>query len=395
MSRRAGRTLLQLPGPTNVPDAVSRAIGEQTLDHRGAEFAEIFVSVADDLRPLFGTAEPVAIYSGSGTGGWEAALVNTLSPGDRVLCFETGFFAAGWAKLARGLGLDVQVLEGDWRSPADPARIAAALTADTDRKIRAVLVVHNETSTGVTSDPAAIRAAIDSVGHPALFFLDAVSSLGAIPVEHDAWGVDVTVTASQKGLMLPPGLAFLAISPRAREAHAQAHLPRAYWEWDTLLAAAATGSTPYTPASNLIVGLRAALDLIAAESLGAVFERHRTLARAVQQAVTHWGYDFVCRPPAARSPSVTAFLLPEGADDRQIRPALLDRYGVTFGGGLGRLSGRCLRVGHVGDVDQLMVISALAALELGLPQFAELRAGGVQAALAALGSPAGAVPIPI
>jgi alanine-glyoxylate transaminase/serine-glyoxylate transaminase/serine-pyruvate transaminase len=386
---RAGRTLLQLPGPTNVPDAVLDALARPTIDHRGAAFAEIYRSVASDLRPVFGTELPIAIYTGSGTGGWEAALVNTLSPGDRVLGCETGFFAAGWARLAARLGLQVEMLPTDWRGPAEPEAIAAALAADPAREIKAVLIVHNETSTGATSDVAAVRAAIDNVGHPALLLLDAVSSLGSIPVAHDAWGVDVTVTGSQKGLMLPPGLAFLAISERARAARESALLPRAYWDWEPMLVASETGATPHTPASNMIVGLRAALDLLAAEGLEAVFARHRRLAGAVRAAVVEWDLPFVCLDAGARSDTVTAFLLPDGVADADVRAGLLDRFGVTFGGGLGRLSGRCLRLGHLGDVDELMIIGALTAMELGLPQFAPINPGGVAAAIAELGAPRG------
>lgn len=389
MPRRAGRALLQLPGPTNVPDAVLQALAQPTLDHRGEEFARVFRSVARDLRPLFGTTRPIAIYAGSGTGGWEAALVNTLSPGDRVLCVETGFFSAGWATLASRLRLDVEVIPSEWRGPADSEALAAELAADRHHRLAAVLVVHNETSTGAVSDIAAVRAALDETGHPALLMVDAVSSLGAMPVEHDAWGVDVTVTASQKGLMLPPGLTFLAVSEKAEEAYGAAQMPRAYWDWGPMLGAAATGSTPHTPASNMIVGLRAALDLLAAEGIEAAFARHRLLSGAVRAAVETWGFEFVCTGAAARSSSVTAFLLPEGVPDGDVRRALLDRFAVTFGGGLGRLSGRCIRIGHLGDVDELMIASALVALELGLPRFTAIEPGGVDAALARLASPDG------
>jgi alanine-glyoxylate transaminase / serine-glyoxylate transaminase / serine-pyruvate transaminase len=383
---RAGRTLLQLPGPTNVPAAVLDALSRPTIDHRGTEFAAVYRSVARDLQPLFGTERPVAIYTGSGTGGWEAALVNTLSPGDKVLGCETGFFAAGWARLADRLGLDVEMLSTDWRGPADPAQIADALSTDRERQIKAVLVVHNETSTGARSDVAAVRAAIDSVGHPALLLVDAVSSLGSIPYEHDGWGVDVTITGAQKGLMLPPGLAFLAISERARAAHDSARLPRAYWDWEPALAASETGETPHTPASNMIVALRVALDLLAAEGREAVFSRHRRLAGAVRSAVAAWGLSFVCADVEARSDTLTAFLLPDGVADASVRARLLERFGVTFGGGLGRLSGRCLRVGHLGDVDELMIIGALTALELGLPAYMPIKPGGVAAAIAAIGA---------
>jgi alanine-glyoxylate transaminase/serine-glyoxylate transaminase/serine-pyruvate transaminase len=380
---------MQLPGPTNVPEAVLSALAEPTLDHRGDHFAAIFASVARDLAPVFGTTGPVAIYAGSGTGGWEAALVNTLSPGDRVLIAETGFFAAVWARLARSIGLDCQVIEGDWRGPADADAIGRALAVDCAHRIKAVLVVHNETSTGATSDIAAARAALDTAGHPALLLVDAVSSLGAITVEHDSWGVDVTVTASQKGLMLPPGLAVLAVSPKARESHRSAAFGRYYWEWDPLLAAAETGSTPYTPASNMIVALRAGLDLLAQEGLASVLARHERLAGAVRAAVEAWGLEFVCADPTARSNSITAVLLPDGVSDTKIRRQLLAEFGLTLGGGLGRFQDRCIRIGHLGDLDELMILSTLGALELTLPRFFAISRGGVDAALSALDSPSG------
>jgi alanine-glyoxylate transaminase/serine-glyoxylate transaminase/serine-pyruvate transaminase len=383
MTRRAGRSLLQLPGPTNVPDAVLRALAEPTLDHRGVVFEGIARSVIADVGEVFGTTSPVAIFPASGTGGWEAALVNTLSPGDRVLTCETGFFAAAWTRVAKALGLIVDVIQTDWRRPVDPAAIADALRADIARSIRAVLIVHNETSTGTTSDVAAIRAAMDGARHPALLLVDTVSSLGAMPVEHDAWRVDVTVSASQKGLMLPPGLALLAISQTARTAKLSATLPRSYWDWDPMLAAAGTGAFPYTPASNMIVGLRTSLDLLAAEGMGNVFARHRRHGAMARAAVEHWGLTLLCADPAARSEAVTAVLLPEGIADTAVRRGLLDNFGVTIGGGLGLLKDRCLRIGHLGDVDDLMIISTLAALELELPRHGvDLAPGGVQAAMA-------------
>ncbi len=394
MGRRPGRALLQLPGPTNVPDPVLRAIAEPTIDHRGTAFAGIVRSVLADVRPLFGTTGPIALYPASGTGGWEAALVNVLRPGDRVLSCETGFFAAAWAAVAVRLGLDVDVIGTEWRGPADPQAIAEVLEADAGAAIKAVLVVHNETSTGATSDVAAVRHAMDRIGHPALLLVDAVSSLGALPVCHDEWRADVTVTASQKGLMLPPGLALLAVSDKARAAKAEATLPCAYWDWDPMLAAAGTGQFPFTPATNLVVGLRVALDLFHEEGMEAVFARHRRLASAVRAAVAQWGLCFVCTDPAARSDSITAMLLPEGVSDTAVRAGLLDRFGVTVGGGLGRLRDRCIRIGHLGDVDELMVISALAALEMGLPSHSvPLVPGGVQAAMSVLsGSKSGPVP---
>lgn len=385
MPRRAGRNLLQLPGPTNVPDAVLRALAEPTLDHRGRQFESIVRSVIADLGPVFGTTNPIAIFPASGTGGWEAALVNTLSPGDRVLACETGFFAAAWTRVAMNLGVEVDVIPTDWRSPVDAGAIEAALRADTERAIRAVLIVHNETSTGTTTDVAAIRRAMDDAGHPALLHVDAVSSLGAMPVLHDEWRADVTVSASQKGLMLPPGLALLAISDRARHAKTKARLPHSYWDWDPMLAAADTGSFPYTPASNMIVALRVALDLLADEGIASVFARHQRLGDAVRSAASHWGLAVLCLDPAARSNAVTAMMLPDGVLDTAVRVSLLERFGVTVGGGLGRLKDRCLRIGHLGDVDELMIISTLAALELELPHHGvTINLGGVQAAMCSL-----------
>jgi alanine-glyoxylate transaminase/serine-glyoxylate transaminase/serine-pyruvate transaminase len=311
-------------------------------------------------------------------------MINTLSPGDRVLGYETGVFAVQWASLAGRLGLEVEMIPSDWRGPVDPASIAEALAADRDHAIRAVLIVHNETSTGATTDVAAVRAAIDAAGHPALLLVDAVSAVGSMPVLQDEWRADVTVTGSQKGLMLPPGLGFTAISTRALEARTSAKLPRGYWDWEPMLVAAETGNTPFTPATNMIVGLRRALDLISSEGLDAVFARHRRLADAVRAAVAHWGFDFVCTDPAALSNSVTAFLLPEGVADTAVRRALLQRFALTVGGGLGKLADRVIRVGHMGDVDELMIVGALGGLELGLLEFVEIPAGGVQAALASL-----------
>jgi alanine-glyoxylate transaminase/serine-glyoxylate transaminase/serine-pyruvate transaminase len=291
--------------------------------------------------------------------------------------------------MAGKLGLDVVTLETDWRGPASPERIAAALAADAG--IRAVQVVHNETSTGATTDVGAVRAAIDRVGHPALLLVDAVSSLGSMPVLHDEWRVDVTVSASQKGLMLPPGLVMLAVSERAREARESAGLPRSYWDWDPMLAATGNGQFPFTPATNLVVGLRTALDMMAAEGgLPAVFARHRRLADAVRCAVAAWGLEFVCTDVAARSNSITAVLLPDGVPDTAIRAGLLERFALTVGGGLGRLGDRCIRIGHLGDVDELMIVGALAGLEMGLPTWLPVRPGGVQAAMDSLGGAGGA-----
>lgn len=387
MERRSGRSLLQVPGPTNVPRPVLEAIARPTIDHRGDEFIGIARSVLGDVRALFGTELPVAMYAGSGTGGWEAALENTLSPGDRVLLCETGFFAAAWRQMCEQLGLEVEVVPTEWRGPADPEAIGAALSSDPDHAIRAVLVVHNETSTGTTSDITAVRRVMDELGHPALLFVDAISSLGSMPVCHDEWRVDVTISASQKGLMLPPGLALLAISEKARAAKNDARLPCSYWDWDPMLAAAETGWFPFTPATNLVIGLRSALDMLLAEGLDEVFARHRRHADAVRAAVEQWGLEFLCQPEAARSNSVTAILLPVGVNDPEIRASLLERFAVTLGGGLGRLQNRCLRIGHLADLDDLMVISTLAAMEMTLPACSvPVKPGGVQAAMDHLGS---------
>ncbi len=379
--RRAGRELLQLPGPTNVPEAVRRAIAEQTLDHRGEQFVELARTTLADVAPLFGTSRPIAVFPGSGSGGWEASLVNTCHPGDRVVVYETGHFAAGWAALARRLGLEVELLAGAWGRPVDSAAIADVLVADRARRVRAVLVVHNETSTGVTSDVTSVRSALDAADHDAMLMVDAVSSLAAMPVEHDDWGADVTVTASQKGLMLPPGLVLAAVSARAEAARTSASLPCGYWDFVPMLRAASSGSFPYTPASNMIAGLRAALDLIADEGVERVFDRHRRLSAAVRAAVAGWSMDLLCTDAAAQSPSVTAVVLPEAADEVALRAELKDRFGVTVGGGLGQLAGRCLRIGHLGDVDELMILSTLVALEMVLTRRGIATRGGVAAAM--------------
>jgi alanine-glyoxylate transaminase/serine-glyoxylate transaminase/serine-pyruvate transaminase len=385
MTRSPGRSLLQLPGPTNVPDAVLRSIAEPTIDHRSAVFSDLAIGVLADLRVVFGTDEPIALYAGSGTGGWEAALQNTLSGGDRVLICETGYFAAGWARLATKLGLDVITLPTDWRSPADVAAIEATLSQDAQRTIKAVLVVHNETSTGVRSDVARIRKVIDQLHHPALLLVDCISSLGSMPVCHDEWEADVTIACSQKGLMLPPGLTMLAVSQRARDAKRTAKLPCAYWDWDPVLEAATTGFFPNTPATNLIVGLRTALNLLQDEGLDEVLLRHRRHANAVRAAVTGWGLSLLCKDPESRSDSITAVLLPEGVSDVTIRRHLLEHFSVTIGGGLGKWNDRCLRFGHLGDLNDVMLIAACAAVEMSLVAcHVSICEGGVAAAMSQL-----------
>lgn len=396
---RSGRHFLQIPGPTNVPDRVLRAIAQPTIDHRSADFAALGREVLAGLQRVFKTSGPVVIYPASGTGAWEAALVNTLSAGDRVLTCETGEFARLWADLARRIGLDVQTIDTDWSVGVDPDRLESALRADRDRAIRAVLVVHNETSTGVTSRLPAIRRAIDAAGHPALLLVDAVSSLGSVDLQHDAWGLDVTLSGSQKGLMLPPGLSFNAISEKALRASATAGLQRSYWAWGPMLAANADGFFPYTPSTNLLYGLREAVQMLEEEGLDRVFARHARLARATRAAVRAWQLSTVCRRDDEHSPVLTAVELPDGHDADAFRAVALDRLNLSLGAGLGRLKRRVFRIGHLGDFNELMLGGTLCGVEMALEwagvPFAR---GGVLAALSELTagdrSPAGAAQTP-
>jgi alanine-glyoxylate transaminase/serine-glyoxylate transaminase/serine-pyruvate transaminase len=366
MSYAGGRHFLQIPGPTNVPDSVLRAMSAQTIDHRGPEFAELGRAVLDGLKPVFGTQGPVVVYPASGTGAWEAALVNTLSPGDRVLCFETGHFATLWQEMATGLGLEVDFVPGDWRHGVIPEVVTERLVQDTGHTIKAVCVVHNETSTGVTSRVAEVRAAIDAAAHPALLLVDTISSLGSIDYRHDEWGVDVTVAGSQKGLMLPPGLSFNAISEKALQASRTARLPKAFWNWQPILAANERGFFPYTPATNLLYGLREALRLLNDEGLDAVFARHIRHAEATRAAVTGWGLEVLCADEREYSSSLTAIMVPEGHDADKIRAIILDRFDMSLGAGLGKLSGRVFRIGHLGSFNDLMLAGTLAGVQMGL-----------------------------
>ena len=389
----SGRHFLQIPGPTNVPDRILRAMDYPTIDHRGPEFQRLGRSVLSGVRRIFQTEGDVVIYPASGTGAWEAALVNTLSPGDHVLMAETGHFASLWQRLAQRLGLETQFLPGDWRSGADARAIGARLADDRDRRIRAVCVVHNETSTGVTSDVPAIRRAIDAAGHPALLMVDTISSLASIDYRHDAWGVDVTVAGSQKGLMLPPGLSFNAISARAIAASREARLPRSYWAWDDMLSANAHGFFPFTPATNLLYGLHEAIAMLLEEGLEAVFARHRRYAAATRAAVEAWGLEVLCRNPDEYSASLTAVLMPEGHDADALRRAILERFNLSLGQGLGRLAGKVFRIGHLGDFNDLMLLGTLGGVEMGLGLAGvPHRPGGVQAAMAALASAPAAPP---
>jgi alanine-glyoxylate transaminase/serine-glyoxylate transaminase/serine-pyruvate transaminase len=379
---RSGRHFLQIPGPTNVPDRVLRAMAAPTIDHRGPGFAALARQVLADVRQLCGTARPVALYPSSGTGAWEAALVNTLSPGDRILAFETGHFATLWSQLARRLGLDVDLVPGDWRHGVSPDQVAAKLAADPEHRIKAVTVVHNETSTGVTSQIPPIRAAIDSAGHPALLIVDTVSSLGCVDYRHDEWGVDVTVWCSQKGMMLPPGLGLNAVSGKALGASRHARLARSYWDWPPMLEASETGVFPYTPPTNLLYGLREALAMLAEEGLPAVFSRHARHAEATRRAVLGWGLDIVSQNPAEHSATLTAVIVPDGHDADQVRALILDRFNMSLGAGLGRLAGQVFRIGHLGDLGDLSLAGVLCGVEMGLTLAAvPITADGVRAAL--------------
>jgi alanine-glyoxylate transaminase / serine-glyoxylate transaminase / serine-pyruvate transaminase len=382
VSYPSGRHFLQIPGPTNVPDRVLRAIAAPTIDHRGPAFQALAIEVLELLGPVFGTRGPVVIYPASGTGAWEAALVNTLSPGDTVLAFETGHFATLWREMAGQLGLVVDFVPGDWRHGVDPGVVAERLAADTARAVKAVCVVHNETSTGVTSRVAEVRKAIDSVGHPALLLVDTISSLGCIDYRHDEWGVDVTVAGSQKGLMLPPGMSFNAISEKALEASTSAGLSKSYWDWQPILAANRNGYFPYTPATNLLYGLREALTMLYDEGLPQVFARHARHAAATRAAVRAWGLEVLCLDEREHSGSLTAVLLPDEHDADEVRNIILDRFDMSLGAGLSRLAGRVFRIGHLGHFNDLTLAGTLAGVQMGL-QLAEvpIDPSGVNAAL--------------
>jgi len=382
MAVQRGRHFLQIPGPSNVPDRILRAIDNPTMDHRGPAFGVMSREILQGLHGVFGCAGPVIIYPASGTGAWEAALVNTLSAGDRVLMYETGWFATLWRELAGKLGLEAEFLSGDWRHGADPAAMEARLREDRDHAIKAVCVVHNETSTGVTSRVAEVRAAIDRAGHPALLMVDTISSLGSMDYRHDDWGVDVTVAGSQKGLMLPPGLSFNAISQKALAASKSARLPRAFWDWEAMLKANATGYFPYTPATNLLYGLREAIAMLEEEGMANVFARHDRLAEATRRAVRAWGLEVLCREPQEYSSVLTAVLLPDGHDADVFRRITLEKFNMSLGNGLGKLQGRVFRIGHLGDMNELMLCGTLAGVEMGLAAAGVPHAkGGVQAAM--------------
>jgi alanine-glyoxylate transaminase/serine-glyoxylate transaminase/serine-pyruvate transaminase len=386
MTHASGRHFLQIPGPTNVPERVLRAIDRATIDHRGPEFQKLGQEVLAGLKKVFKTKSPVVIFPASGTGAWEAALVNTLSPGDRVLMYETGHFASLWHEMAKRLGLSPEFISSDWRHGADPAAVEARLKEDRAHEIKAVCVVHNETSTGVTSRIGEIRKAIDRAGHPALFMVDTISSLASIDYRHDEWGVDVTVAGSQKGLMLPPGLSFNAVSDKARAAGAAAKLPRSYWSWQEMLGPNKNGFFPYTPATNLLYGLREALHMLFEEGLENVFTRHDRHAEATRRAVRAWGLEILCLNPAEYSSALTAVLMPDGYNEVEFRKVVLERYNMSLGSGLGKIANKVFRIGHLGDFNDLTLLGTLCGVEMGLGAAGvPHRKGGVNAAMEYLG----------
>ena len=382
MAQHTGRHFLQIPGPSNVPDRVLRAMDMPTIDHRGPEFGELGRAVLDGMREVFGTKGDVVIFPSSGTGAWEAAIVNTLAVGDRVLMVETGQFATLWREMAGRMGLEVEFVPGDWRRGVDPAEVERRLQADRDRTFKAVMVVHNETSTGAVSRVAEIRAAMDRADHPALLMVDTISSLGSVEYRHDEWGVDVTVAGSQKGLMLPPGLGFNAMSAKAMAAAEHGGMHRSYWDWKAMKAVNGSGYFPYTPATNLLYGLREALAMLREEGLANVFARHARHAAATRAAVRAWGLELLVVEPRDYSPVLTAAIVPAGADADKLRAVILENFDMSLGAGLGKVKGTVFRIGHLGHFNDLMLMGTLAGVEMGL-HLAGIshRAGGVAAAM--------------
>jgi alanine-glyoxylate transaminase / serine-glyoxylate transaminase / serine-pyruvate transaminase len=378
---RAGRHFLQIPGPTPIPDRILRAIDRQVIDHRGPEFGALGRDVLENIKSIFKTTQPVIIYPSSGTGAWEAALVNTLSPGDRVLMVETGQFASLWHKLATRMGLAPELIPTDWRHGVDAAVIESTLVADKTHTIKAVCVVHNETATAVTSNIAAVRKAMDRANHPALLMVDTISSLGSIDYRHDEWGVDVSIGGSQKGLMLPAGLAFNAISAKALAASKTARLPRAFWSWEEMMESNKTGYFPYTPATNMLFGLRESILMLHEEGLPIVFARHLRHAEATRRAAAAWGLELVAQNPAEYSPVLTAVFVPAGQDADALRDTILTNFDLSLGMGLGKLKGKAFRIGHVGDCNDLTVLATLAGIEMGLKMTGIAHGHGVNAAL--------------
>jgi alanine-glyoxylate transaminase / serine-glyoxylate transaminase / serine-pyruvate transaminase len=385
MSYRAGRHFLQIPGPSPVPDRISRAIDAAVIDHRGPDFAELGHAVLDGMKRIFKTKSSVVIYPSSGTGAWEAALSNVVKAGDHVIFYETGQFATLWKQMADRLGIVNEFISGDWRSGVDANRIEDVLRADTEQKIRAVCCVHHETSCGITSNIAAVRAAIDAVGHPALLMADTISGLASVDFRHDEWGIDISVSGSQKGLMMPPGLGFNALSDRAIEAAKQGGAPRSYWDWSEMLQSNATGYFPYTPATTLLYGLKEAISMLEEEGLENVFQRHQRLADACRAAVAAWGLETVCQNPAEHSNVLTGIMMPEGVDADAVRSVILKQFDMSLGTGLGKLKGKAFRVGHLGDFNELTLMGTLSGVEMGLGLAGvPHQAGGVEAAMRVL-----------
>ena len=363
---RPGKHFLQIPGPTNVPDRVLRAMDYPTIDHRGPDFAELGLRVLDRIKLIFKTSEPVIIFPASGTGAWEAAMVNTLSVGDKILMFETGHFSTLWYDIAHKFNLEIDFVKGDWRTGVDPNIVEKKLKEDTEKKIKAVCAVHNETSTGVTSRIGEIRKSMDNANHPALLFVDTISSLGSIDYKHEEWKVDVTVGGSQKGLLLPPGLSFNAISSKALNAYKNSNLPKSYWDWEPMIENNKKGYFPYTPATNLLYGLDEAINILTEEGLENVFNRHNRFAQATRIAVNAWGLEILCKNPEEYSSSLTAVLVPEGHDADSLRKIILDDYNMSLGTGLAKVAGKVFRIGHLGDFNELMLAGTLSGVEMGL-----------------------------
>ena len=381
-SRPVGRHFLHIPGPTPVPDRVLRAMDTPVIDHRGPEFAKLAKKCLEGIKTIFKTTNPVIIYTATGTGAWEGALVNTLSPGDKVLMVETGHFAALWRKMAERLGLKPELIPTDWRTGVDAAAVEARLREDKKREIKAICFVHNETSTGCLSPVPEVRKAIDRAGHPALLLVDTVSSLASADYRHDEWGVDVTIAGAQKGLMLPPGMSFNAVSDKALAASKTSTLPKSFWGWDDMIAMNKTGFFPYTPATQILHGLAVAIEMLHEEGLDNLFARHHRMAEATRRAAKAWGLDIVCRDPKYYSPSLTAILLPDGHDADALRALALEHFNISYGAGFGPFKGKMFRIGHLGDTNDTMLMGALAATEMalslaGIPH----NKGGVQAAM--------------
>jgi alanine-glyoxylate transaminase / serine-glyoxylate transaminase / serine-pyruvate transaminase len=378
----AGRHFLQIPGPTNVPDRVLRAMDYPTIDHRGPQFAEIGAKCLAGMKTIFKTDSHAVIYPASGTGAWESALVNTLQEGDLVLMVETGHFASLWHKMASRLGLETEFLATDWRRGVDPQQVEDRLRADTENKIKAVCIVHNETSTGSTSRVNEVRAAMNNAGHDALLLADTISSLGSIDFRHDEWGVDVTVAGSQKGLMLPPGLSFNAVSEKALAVASKGGMRRSYWDWEEQIAANKDGAFPFTPATNLLYGLVEAIDMLHEEGLDNVFKRHDRHAAATRKAVQAWGLEVLCQEPKDYSSALTAVLLPDGHNADAFRAGVLQNFNMSLGNGLAKLAGKVFRIGHLGDFNDLMLLGTLSGVEMGL-SLANIphQKGGVDAAM--------------